>query len=102
MAVFSEDFKYKLREIWDDYDVFFIILIMLVVFLVGLLIIISVHTSVVETKADGGLIVDKFITEGWYYFMVLTDKDGENKYTRVGVRPERYYTTQIGEIYSKN
>lgn len=102
MAVFSEDFKDKLKEIWYDYDVFFIFLIILIVFLAGMLIMVSIHSSVIETKADGGLIIDKFITEGHYYFMVLIDKNEENEYERIGVRPERYYTTQIGDIYNKN
>ena len=102
MAIFSEDFKDKLRDIWDDYDIFIIILGVLIIFLIGCIIICLAHTSAKETRADGGLIIDKFITEGWYYFMVLSDKDGETDYVKVGVKPERYYTTNIGETYNKN
>lgn len=102
MAIFSEDFKNRFRNFWEEYDIFFIILGVIAVIIVVCLIFSLIADAVIETKADGGLIIDKFITEGCFYLMVLAEKDGEPIYVKVGIKPEEYYNVTIGGIYNKN
>lgn len=102
MAVFSEDFKNRFRDFWEDYDIFFIILGVIAVIIVVSLIICLIADAVTETKADGGLIIDKFISEGCFYLMVCAEKDGEPIYVKVGIKAEEYYNVTIGDIYNKN
>lgn len=102
MAIFSEDFRDKLRYFWEDYDIFFIILGVIAAFLIVTIIIACITDAVTETKADGGLIIDKFISEGCFHLMVLVEKDGEPIYVKVEIKAEEYYNTKIGDIYNKN
>ena len=102
MAIFSEDFKDRFRDFWEEYDIFFIILGMIAVFIVICIIVGLIAEAVTETKADGGLIIDKFITEGYFYLMVRAEKDGEPIYVKVGIKAEEYYNVSIGGIYNKN
>jgi len=101
MAIFSESFRDKFRYIWNEYDEILIVLGVLIIFIIELLIIVAVGTSVMESTANGGIIIDKFITKGSLYFMVMTERNGETEYLKINVRPEKYYTTNIGEVYER-
>ena len=98
MAVFSKKFQSKLEDWWDMYDIF-IYAVAIVIAVIGITIFLC--TVVIEIRADGGIIIDKFITNGSLYFMVMLDKDGKTEYIKVNVKPEKYYTTDIGEVYER-
>lgn len=102
MAIFSEDFKDRFRNFWEEYDIFIILIGMIAVFLVICIVVGLIADAVTETKADGGLIIDKFIAEGCFYLMVRVEKDEEPIYVRVGIKAEEYYNTSIGGMYNKN
>lgn len=113
--------SYKIESWWD-----------LLLYLIGALIVVLIclgisflFTYMIQTKMDGGLIIDKYMVEGHYEtyshydpnskrssirtrwvstkYTLVVQKEIKNKIKikEVPVNIEKYYDSEIGDIYNR-